>query len=71
MRLVEFYNPEFDDFQKANAEERRKPKLTLEQISKLRKVRAIKRAEEIEHKKFVNVMYKAPDAGGGAGGGLI
>ena len=71
MRLVEFYNPEFDDFQKANAKERRKPKLTLEQINKLRKVRAIKRAEEIEHKKFVNVMYKAPDAGGGAGGGLI
>ena len=46
------------------------PKLTLEQINKLRKVRAIKRAEDIEHKKFVNVMYKAPtDAG--AGGGLI
>ena len=70
MRLVEFYNPEFDEFQKADAEKRRKPKLTLEQINKLRKVRAIKRAEEIEHKKFVNVMYKAPtDAG--PGGGLI
>ena len=70
MRLVEFYNPEFDEFQKADSEKRRKPKLTLEQINKLRKVRAIKRAEDIEHKKFVNVMYKAPtDAG--AGGGLI
>ena len=42
----------------------------LEQINKLRKVRAIKRAEDIEHKKFVSVMYQAPtDAG--AGGGLI
>ena len=70
MRLVEFYNPEFDEFQKADSEKRRKPKLTLEQINKLRKVRAIKRAEDIEHNKFVNVMYKAPtDAG--AGGGLI
>ncbi len=70
MRLNEFYNPEFDDFQKADAEKRRKPKLTLEQINKLRKVRAIKRAEDIEHKKFVSVMYQAPtDAG--AGGGLI
>jgi hypothetical protein len=70
MRLNEFYNPEFDDFQKANAKERRKPKLTLEQLNKLRKVRAIKRAEDIEHKKFVSVMYQAPtDAG--AGGGLI
>ena len=70
MRLDEFYNPEFDEFQKADAEKRRKPKLTLEQINKLRKVRTIKRAEDLEHKKFVNVMYNAPtDAG--AGGGLI
>lgn len=70
MRLNEFYNPEFDEFQKADSDKRRKPKLTLEQINKLRKVRAIKRAEDIEHKKFVSVMYQAPtDAG--AGGGLI
>ena len=68
MRLVEFYNPEFDDFQKADSEKRRKPKLTLEKISQLRKVRTIKRAEDIEHKKFVSVMYQAPtdpSAGGG------
>ena len=56
MRLNEFYNPEFDEFQKADSDKRRKPKLTLEQINKLRKVRAIKRAEDIEHKKFVSVM---------------
>ena len=70
MRLIEFYNPEFDEYQKKDSEQRRKPKLTLEQLNKLRKVRAIKRAEDIEHKKFVSVMYQAPtDAG--AGGGLI
>lgn len=70
MRLIEFYNPEFDEFQKADSEKRRKPKMTLEQLNKLRKVRSIKRAEDIEHKKFVAVMYQTPDAGG-AGGGLI
>ncbi|MDA8847092.1 hypothetical protein N9J02_00500 [bacterium] len=70
MRLVEFYNPEFDDFQKADSEKRRKPKLTLEKISQLRKVRTIKRAEDIEHKKFVSVMYQAP-TDPSAGGGLI
>ena len=58
MRLNEFYNPEFDEFQKADAEKRRKPKLTLEQLNKLRKVRAIKRAEDIEHKKFVTINSK-------------
>ena len=70
MRLVEFYNPEFDEFQKADSEKRRKPKLTLEKISQLRKVRTIKRAEDIEHKKFVSVMYQAP-TDPSAGGGLI
>ena len=70
MRLDEFYNPEFDEFQKADSEKRRKPKMTLEQLNKLRKVRSIKRAEDIEHKKFVAVMYQTPDAGG-TGGGLI
>jgi len=64
MRLNEFYNPEFDDFQKADAEKRRKPKLTLEQISKLRKVRAIKRAEDIEHAKFQKIMYANPTQAG-------
>lgn len=68
MRLNEFYNPEFDEYQKANSEQRRKPKMTLEQLNKLRKVRAIKRAEDIEHKKFVAIMYQQPSADGGAGG---
>ena len=30
MRLVEFYNPEFDEFVKRNEEDSRSPKLTLE-----------------------------------------
>lgn len=68
MRLNEFYNPEFDEYQRADSEQRRKPKMTLEQLNKLRKVRAIKRAEDIEHKKFVAVMYQQPGADGGAGG---
>lgn len=69
MRLIEFYNPEFDEAQKKDAEQRRKPKLTLEQLNKLRKVRSIKRAEDIEHKKFVSVMYQAPSDP--SAGGLI
>jgi hypothetical protein len=65
MRLNEFYSPENDSWQRQNKGDTRKPKLTLEQLNKLRKVREIKRAEEIEHNKFVRVMYAAPaqDAG--------
>ena len=65
MRLTEFYSPENDVWQRRNKDDTRKPKLTLEQLNKLRKVREIKRAEEIEHDKFVRVMYATPtqDAG--------
>jgi len=57
MRLVEFYNPEFDEFVEKQEEDTRKAKLTLEQINKLRKYRELQKAEEVEHKKFVKVMY--------------
>lgn len=60
MRLTEFYDPKNDAWQRRNPGDTRKPKLTLEQLNKLRKVREIKRAEEIEHDKFVRVMYAAP-----------
>jgi|TARA_R110000851_G_scaffold160252_1_gene303489 hypothetical protein len=66
MRLNEFYNPEFDALQKRSKDDTRKSKLTLEMLNKLRKVREIKKAEELEHDKFVKVMYAAPtDAGPG------
>lgn len=57
MRLNEFYNPEMDKFVARQKDDTRKAKLTLEQINKLRKYRELKRAEDIEHKKFVKVMY--------------
>jgi hypothetical protein len=60
MRLNEFYNPEFDAFQRRQQDDTRKSKLTLETLNKLRKVRAIKQAEEIEHNKFVKTMYATP-----------
>lgn len=60
MRLDEFYNPENDQFAARQADDTRKPMVTLEQLNKLRKIREIKRAEEIEHNKFVRVMYAMP-----------
>ena len=46
MRLNEFYNPEFDEFQKKHQDDTRKPKMTLETLGKLRKSRELQRAEE-------------------------
>lgn len=67
MRLNEFYNPENDQLVKRDPEDTRKAKLTLEELNKLRKVRDIRNAEEIEHNKFVRTMYAQPvqsDSGG-------
>lgn len=60
MRLNEFYNPEFDEFQKQHQDDTRKSKMTLETLGKLRKVREVQRAEELEHAKFQKVMYATP-----------
>lgn len=65
MRLDEFYNPEFDEFQRRHKGDTRKSKLTLEMLNKLRKVREVKQAEEAEHKKFVKAMYTLPAANAG------
>ncbi|SVD86847.1 uncharacterized protein METZ01_LOCUS439701 [marine metagenome] len=32
----------------------------MSEINKLRKVREIKKAEDLEHKKFVKMMYATP-----------
>lgn len=64
MRLVEFYNPEFDEFVKRNEEDSRSPKLTLEALGKLRKAKEIKRAEDLEHAKFQKIMYANPTQAG-------
>jgi len=46
MRLIEFYNPELDEFVKRSKEDTRKSKLTLEELGKLRKVRDLKEKEK-------------------------
>jgi hypothetical protein len=61
MRLYEFYNPEFDEYQKRNQDDTRKSKMTLETLGRLRKVRELQRAEELEHAKFQKVMYSTPN----------
>ena len=60
MRLNEFYSPEEDNSVKRSADDVRKARLTLEEINKLRKYREIKKAETLEHDKFVRTMYAAP-----------
>jgi len=66
MRLNEFYNPELDQYIKTTQDDTRKVKFTLSEINKLRKVREIKKAEDLEHKKIVKMMYATPTEQTGA-----
>jgi len=68
MRLNEFYTPEKDKSVQRSSDDVRKSKLTLEELNKLRKYRDIKKAEKVDHDKFVRTMYATPvaDAGGAA-----
>ena len=65
MRLNEFYNPDEDQHDRRDADDQRKPVLTLEQLNKLRKYRDIKAAEQAQHADFVKTMYGAPAEGAG------
>jgi hypothetical protein len=60
MKIVEFYEPSEDKETKRQINDTRKPKLTLKELNKLRKVREISKAEQLEHNKFVKVMYATP-----------
>lgn len=64
--LKEYYEPELDDYSKADLEDTRRPRLTLRHLNKLRKVRELRKMEKATHKEFVKTMYGAPpDEGGG------
>lgn len=60
MKIMEFYEPSRDQESHRDLNDTRKSKLTLKELNKLRKVREIVKAEEIEHDKFVKVMYGTP-----------
>ena len=51
MKIVEFYEPSEDQETLRSIDDTRKAKLTLKELNKLRKVREISRAEDIEHTK--------------------
>lgn len=57
MRLDEFYNPEQDRSVKIASTDTRKTRLTLKDISRLRRYRDIKRQEKLQHDQFVKTMY--------------
>ena len=71
MRLNEFYNPDADNINKYDLDDTRKPKLSLENLNKLKRIKLFKKSEMESRKEFVQKIYKRQDPNAGMGGGLI
>ena len=68
MKIMEFYEPAHDEIQQRHKTDTRKKMLSLEEVGKLRKIRALKKLESEKHKKLARQMYRKPvDDGGGSG----
>ena len=57
MKLNEFYEPAKDTVQQRHKTDTRKKMLSLEELGKLRKIRELKKAENLEQEEFASIMY--------------
>jgi len=62
-----FIDPNEDRLHKADPDDTRKPKLTLRQINKLKKIRATNDLENAKKDSILGVMYGIPEDDGEGG----
>lgn len=55
------YNPEDDNVNRFNLMDTRKNKLMLRDINKLKKMRNIRKIENMNRRKILGTMYKTPE----------
>jgi hypothetical protein len=78
MKLTEFldqqdidtaiYDPGQDEVGVRTPSDQRKPKLSLRHLNRLKKVRALRKLENLKREDLLGIMYAAPDeAAGGLG----
>lgn len=67
MRAEEFdgryYSPEDDKFSQAHLHDDRRPRVTLVQLNKLKKMRAAKDLEDLVHADYLEMQYAPPAEG--------
>lgn len=56
-----FIDPDEDSYMKADPDDARKPKLTLRQLNKLKKIRATNDLENSKKVSLLGAMYGAPE----------
>ena len=67
-----YYDASMDKLNRAEPSDTRKPRLTLRNLNKLKKMRAAQDLENAMREDTLEIIYGAPaeEAGGGLGGGL-
>lgn len=65
--LVEFYDPEDDDLNKAEISDVRRPRMTLRHIRKLRNLRDVEREDKKNHLEIIATVYGDSEENSGSG----
>ena len=67
-----YYDPSTDVVNAKNMNDTRRPILTLKHLNRLKKIRALRKLEDLKRQDLLGIMYGIPaeDAMGGAGGGF-
>jgi hypothetical protein len=64
-----YYDPENDEINKRHFDDTRKPKLTLRDLNKLKKLKAVKKFEALKRQDLISAMYGSAGGGDDGGGG--
>lgn len=60
--VADFYDPTDDEYNKADIQYTRKPRLTLRMINRLKKMRSVKELEMSKKRELLSTMYgKGPE----------
>lgn len=80
MKLTEFldqqdidtaiYDPSQDEVGVRTPQDQRKPKLSLRHLNRLKKVRALRKLENLKREDLLGIMYAAPDEADAGGMGM-
>lgn len=78
MKLLEFmnaeelstgyYDPAEDRFNRRELSDTRKPIITLRHLNRLKKMRALKKLEQLQREDILGIMYGIPEEPSGPGG---
>jgi hypothetical protein len=63
-----YYDPSEDELETRTPSDTRKQKLTLKHLNRLKKVRALRKLENLKREDLLGIMYAAPDESSGGMG---